>query len=99
MTSRERLINAINRIQPDKIPIDLGASTVTGISAIAYNKLKTKMGLDVPTRVFDVVQQVAQVDHQIIDSLLLAYSLGPPLPFIFSGIERDISFDLIDCIV
>ncbi len=68
MTSRDRVLQSIEHKQPDRVPVDLGASTVTGISAIAYNKLKQKMGLDVPTRVFDVVQQLAQVDDQIIDS-------------------------------
>ena len=45
MTSRERIIASINHIQPDKVPIDLGSSTVTGISAIAYNKLKKHLGI------------------------------------------------------
>ena len=68
MTSRDRVLQSIEHKQPDRVPVDLGASTVTGISAIAYNNLKKTMGLDVPTRVFDVVQQLAQVDNQIIDS-------------------------------
>ena len=63
MTSRERILASISHKQPDQIPIDFGASTVTGISAMAYNKLKEKLGFDVPTRVFDVVQQLAQVDE------------------------------------
>ena len=67
MTSRERVLSAINHKQPDKIPIDLGASTVTGISAIAYNKLKALLNLETPTRVFDVVQQLAQVDESILN--------------------------------
>ena len=68
MTSREKVLNAINHVQPDKIPIDLGASTVTGISAIAYNKLKAHINLDAPTQVFDVIQQLAQVDESILKS-------------------------------
>jgi uroporphyrinogen decarboxylase len=67
MTSRERTIASIEHREPDRIPIDLGASTVTGISAIAYNRLKEKLGVEAPTRVFDVVQQLAMVDEQVID--------------------------------
>ncbi len=67
MNSRERLLLALNHKQPDKIPVDLGSSTVTGISAIAYNKLKKHLGIDKPSRVFDVVQQLANVDMEIID--------------------------------
>ncbi len=68
MKSRDRILTSIDHKQPDKIPIDLGASTVTGISAMAYNKLKQKLGIHTPTRIFDVVQQLAMVDVEIIDS-------------------------------
>ncbi|MCP4311025.1 MAG: methyltransferase [Bacteroidetes bacterium] len=68
MTSRERVIQSISHKQTDRIPIDLGASTVTGLSAMAYNKLKDHLGIDKPTRVFDVVQQLANVDDSIIES-------------------------------
>jgi uroporphyrinogen decarboxylase len=67
MTSRDRLILALNHKQPDKIPVDLGSATVTGISAIAYNNLKKHLGIEKPTRVFDVVQQLANVDMEVVD--------------------------------
>lgn len=67
MNSRERLLLALNHKQPDRIPIDLGSSTVTGISAIAYNNLKRSLGINKPTRIFDVVQQLANVDMEVID--------------------------------
>lgn len=69
MNSRERILTAIDHRQPDKVPIDLAGSTVTGISAVAYNKLKRYLGINSPTRVFDVVQQLANVDIEIIDLL------------------------------
>jgi uroporphyrinogen decarboxylase len=65
VTSRERIINTINHIQADRIPIDLGATTVTGVSAIAYNKLTEHLGIGGPARVFDVVQQLAYVDEEV----------------------------------
>ena len=55
MNSRDRIITSINHKQPDKVPVDLGASTVTGISAIAYNNLKKYLKIERKTRVFDVV--------------------------------------------
>ena len=67
MNSRDRLLLALNHKQPDKIPVDLGSSTVTGISAIAYNNLKRHLGIEKPARVFDVVQQLANVDMEVID--------------------------------
>jgi len=67
MNSRERIRSAIEHREPDRIPVDFAASTVTGISAIAYNALKEKLGIDSPTRVFDVVQQLAMPDGQLLD--------------------------------
>jgi uroporphyrinogen decarboxylase len=68
MNSRERILGSIAHKEPDKVPIDLGSSTVTGISAIALNNLKSVLGIESPTRVFDVVQQLAKVDMEIIDN-------------------------------
>ncbi len=40
---------------------------MTGISALAYSNLNKHLGIDKPTRVFDVVQQLANVDMEVID--------------------------------
>jgi len=69
MNSREILLQAINHKTPGRLPVDLGSATVTGISAIAYNNLKKHLGINKPTKVFDVVQQLANVDMEIIDLL------------------------------
>ncbi len=67
MTSRDRVISAINHRQPDKVPVDLGSSTVTGISGIAYNNLKKHLKIESSTRIYDVIQQLAMVEMSIID--------------------------------
>jgi len=67
LNSRERIILSINHKQPDKVPVDLGSSTVTGISATAYNNLKKYLKVESPTRIYDVIQQLANVDMGIID--------------------------------
>ena len=67
MTSGERVILSLNHKQPDRIPIDLGSSTVTGISGIAYNNLKKHLNIESRTRIYDVIQQLAMVDMSIID--------------------------------
>ncbi len=38
MNSRERVLAALNRRKPDLIPFDLGGTTVTSISAAAYDQ-------------------------------------------------------------
>lgn len=67
MNSREKVIASINHTVPDKIPVDLGSTPSSGISAIAYHKLKKHMGMDHPTLIYDVVQQLAQPHDDILE--------------------------------
>ena len=68
MTSRQRILAGIEHREPDRIPLDLGATPSSGISAIAYNNLKKHLGIDGgATKVYDVVQQVVQVEDCIIE--------------------------------
>ncbi len=67
MNSRERVMSSINHKEPDRVPIDLGSTPSSGISAIAYNNLKKHMGINAgSTRVYDVVQQVVQPEDGIL---------------------------------
>ena len=67
-TSRERILAAINHQISDKVPVDLGATPSSGISAIAYSNLLKYLGRpDLPVLVYDVVQQLAQPDLSILD--------------------------------
>ncbi len=67
MTSRERILATIAHREPDKVPVDFGATPSSGISAIAYGKLVRYLGLDLRVRVYDVVQQLAEPDEVILD--------------------------------
>jgi uroporphyrinogen decarboxylase len=68
MTSRERILAAINHQTPDRIPLDLGATPSSGISAIAYSNLIKHIGMpELPVQIYDVVQQLAQPDMKILD--------------------------------
>lgn len=68
MNSRERVMAAIAHKQPDYVPLDLGATPSSGISAIAYNNLKKHLGMTGGhTRIFDVVQQVVQPEDEILE--------------------------------
>ena len=70
MNSRERVLAAIGHRQPDRIPVDLGSNPSSGISAIAYNHLKKALGITGGhTRVYDVVQQLAQPEPEVLDAL------------------------------
>ncbi|MEI6197740.1 MAG: uroporphyrinogen decarboxylase family protein, partial [Verrucomicrobiota bacterium] len=68
MTSRERILAAIEHRQPDRVPVDLGATPSSGISAIAYGNLKRHLGLTQGhNRVYDVVQQLAQPEDDMLN--------------------------------
>ncbi len=68
MTSRERVLAAIAHREPDRVPVDLGATPSSGISAMAYGNLKRHLGMaGGHTRVYDVVQQLAQPEDPVLD--------------------------------
>ena len=68
LTSRERVIKAVNHQEPDRVPIDLGGHRSSGIMAIAYNKLKQRLGLKTgDIYVYDFVQQLAIIEPEVLD--------------------------------
>lgn len=70
MTPRERVLAAIEHREPDRVPVDMGSNPSSGISAIAYNRLKQTLGFtEGHTRVYDVVQQLAQPEDLVLDRL------------------------------
>ncbi len=70
MTSRERVRAALTHREPDRVPIDLGSTQVTGIHATAYRNLCTHLGLDPEPLVYaDELQGVALPSTELLDRL------------------------------
>ena len=68
MTPRKRIMTALDHRQPDQVPVDLSGHRSSGIAAIAYHKLREFLDLPrKPIRVYDVVQQLAIVDDDLLD--------------------------------
>jgi len=70
MNSRQRLLTTLNHQQPDRIPLDLGATQVTGIHHVAYQGLRQGLGL--PARepiICDSIQGLALPDEDVISRL------------------------------
>ena len=68
MTSRERVLAALNHREPDRVPIDFSGHRSSGIAAMAYPKLREFLGLPPkPVRVYDVIQQLAVIDEDVLD--------------------------------
>ncbi len=60
MNPRERVLTTLNHKNPDKIPLDLGSSFVTGISKVAYINLMNYLKKDIGEIEFsDTLQQLA----------------------------------------
>jgi uroporphyrinogen decarboxylase len=45
MTPRERVLAAIAHREADRVPVDLGSTGSTGISGIAYARLRDLLGI------------------------------------------------------
>jgi uroporphyrinogen decarboxylase len=68
MTSRERVLTALDHQQPDRVPIDLGGSVVTGIAISTYGELRKHLGLpETDIQTLEFVQQVARVDEDVME--------------------------------
>jgi uroporphyrinogen decarboxylase len=66
MTSRERVMLALNHKEPDRIPIDLGATIVTSIANRTYLELEKYLRLPPEEiKVLDYVQQLPYVSEAL----------------------------------
>ncbi len=68
MSSRQRLLTALDHKQPDRIPIDLGGNQ-TGIHKFAYQGLIERLGLVEELQIMDAVQQLAQPSEAVLERL------------------------------
>ena len=70
LNSRERVIKALNHQEPDQTPIDFGGTASSGISIIAYNKLKKFLSLPGEnTKLYDLMQQIADPEYDVLDQM------------------------------
>ena len=71
MLPRQRILTALAHQEPDHVPLDIGATDVTGINAIAYRRLLPHLGFPEPANIpiLDFVQQLAQIDEPVLQRL------------------------------
>ena len=67
MTSRERVLCALDHREPDRVPIDFAAWRSSGVHAMAYGRLRRHLGLpdDGSWRLYDVMQQLAEPEEPV----------------------------------
>jgi uroporphyrinogen decarboxylase len=69
-TSRQRVLAAINHQETDRIPLDLGSTQVTGIHAVAYQRLREVLGLPAAQpEICDKIQGLALPAQDVIERL------------------------------
>ena len=91
MTSRERLIAAINHQPVDRIPFDLGSTSVTGIHVSSLHALKVLLGLispQEPVKVINPLLMLGEVDETLRKKLAIDTIALPTLGNSF-GFEND----------
>lgn len=89
MTSRERVRLALNHQEPDRVPVDLASTLVTGIQASMYAKLKKALGItEGAIRVYDPFQMLAEVEEPVKQALGVD-TYGIQLPVTLFGYKNE----------
>ncbi len=90
MTHRERLGAALNHRQPDRIPVDLGGTGVTGIHASVVADLREHYGLEKrPVKVHEPYQMLGLVENDLAESMGLDVTGIPAPKTLFGFAARD----------
>ena len=91
MTSRERVLKSLNHEEPDRVPLDLGASVLTGMHVSSIYKLRQTMKLDppgAPVKVLDPYQMLGEVEMDLVDALGVDVVQAPAAATLF-GYKRE----------
>ncbi len=82
MTSRERVRLALEHKEADRVPLDLGASAVTGMHVDTIYKLRQALGLDdpgTPVKVTEPYQLLGEIKPDLMEALGIdVVGLGQP---------------------
>lgn len=70
MTGRERILAAINHQPHDRVPVDIGGTTATGLTTSSYRALGEELGLrSAPIRTMEPAMMVAEMEAQMREAL------------------------------
>ena len=70
MTSKQRVLTALNHQQPDLVPVDLGSTFITGIHCSVVAGLRDHYGLERrPVKVCEPFQMLGLVEDDLMDAL------------------------------
>ena len=70
MTSRERVLAALNQRPHDRIPIDLGGTFASGFTARAYDRIREHLGIKVrPGKIMSEEMMLVEVEAEVLNRL------------------------------
>src|SRR5512142_173161 len=85
MNSRERVLHAIHHQEPDRVPLDVGGSEVTGMHVSSVYLVRQALGLDppgTPVRVIELYQMLGEIAPDLREALGVdVVPLSPPRNF------------------
>jgi len=68
--SRQRVLTALSRREPDRVPVDLGAIADGSLHVDAHNALKKYLGIEEgETEFIDITQQTVMPDERVLEML------------------------------
>jgi len=81
MDSRQRVSAALNHRQPDRVPIDFGATAVTGMHCLVVEKLRDHYGLEYsPVKIVDPYQMLGEIDSELAEAIGVdVLGISPPM--------------------
>jgi uroporphyrinogen decarboxylase len=69
MTSRDRVLRALNHQEPDRVPLDLGGTHDSSIVVEGYERLKAHFAVSAPTQIMQRMTRAATVDEAVLQAL------------------------------
>jgi len=104
MTSRERIVNTLQRKPADRTPIDFGGTGTTGIHAEVYNGIRKLLGIEPAVlRIPEFMSQLAYIDPEVLDSIggdvVALWRLSPCMGLPVTGYRESILSDGTPCLL
>ena len=89
LNSRQRVLTTLDFREPDRVPIDLGGTLMSGIMAHALARLRADLGLaDRPVKVYELFQMLGEVEMDVVERL--GVDVLPVEPLVqFFGMRRE----------
>jgi hypothetical protein len=89
MSSRERVLATLNHEEPDRVPLDMGGTIMSGIMAHALDRLRMHLNLpQCPVKVYEVFQMLGEVEMDVVECL--GIDVLPVEPAVqFFGLRRE----------